>query len=78
MKLSPRDAPTYFAKPDATKTGLLIYGSDAMRVALRRQEVVKALIGENGEDEQGIATHVPSSRPGAPMSLRAPVKGLKG
>ena len=33
MKLGPRDAPAYFARPDATKTGLLIYGSDAMRVA---------------------------------------------
>ncbi len=54
MKLSTRDAPAYFAKPDKTKTGLLIYGSDAMRVALRRQEVIKALIGPEGEDEMRL------------------------
>ena len=36
MKLSPREADGYFAKPDAGKTGLLIYGADAMRVALKR------------------------------------------
>ena len=55
MKLSTRDAPAYFRKPDPTKTGLLIYGSDAMRVALRRQEVIKALIGPEGEDEMRLA-----------------------
>lgn len=55
MKLSTRDAPAYFRKPDAAKTGLLIYGSDAMRVALRRQEVIKALIGPAGEEEMRLA-----------------------
>lgn len=55
MKLSTRDAPGYFAKPDPRATGLLIYGSDAMRVALRRQEVIRALIGEDGEDEMRLA-----------------------
>ena len=51
MKLSPRDAVGYFARPEPDRTGLLIYGSDAMRVALRRQEVIAALIGPNGDDE---------------------------
>lgn len=55
MKLPPRDAPAYFRKPDPAKTGLLIYGSDGMRVALRRQEVIKALIGPEGEDEMRLA-----------------------
>lgn len=55
MKLSTRDAPAYFRKPDPAKTGLLIYGSDAMRVALRRQEVIKALIGPEGEEEMRLA-----------------------
>lgn len=55
MKLSPREAPGYFAKPDPSKTGLLIYGSDAMRVALRRQEVIKALIGPEGEEEMRLS-----------------------
>ncbi|WP_370282618.1 DNA polymerase III subunit delta [Pseudooceanicola sp.] len=51
MKLTARDAPGYFARPDADKTGLLIYGGDAMLVALRRQQVVKALVGPQGEEE---------------------------
>lgn len=60
MKLGGRDAPAYFAKPDPDKTGLLIYGSDAMRVALRRQEVIKALIGPQGEEEMRLS-RIPAS-----------------
>ncbi|WP_137701064.1 DNA polymerase III subunit delta [Marimonas lutisalis] len=55
MKLSPREAVGYFARPEPDRTGLLIYGSDAMRVALRRQEVIAALIGPNGDDEMRLA-----------------------
>lgn len=54
MKLSPRDASGYFAKPSPSKTGLLIYGGDAMRVALKRQQVITALIGPTGNDEMRL------------------------
>lgn len=54
MKLSPRDALAYFAKPDPSKAGVLIYGADAMRVALRRQQLNKALLGENAEEEMRL------------------------
>ena len=54
MKLSTRDAPAYFSKPDPAKAGLLIYGADEMRVALKRQEVILALIGESGADEMRL------------------------
>ncbi|MEM9342460.1 MAG: DNA polymerase III subunit delta [Pseudomonadota bacterium] len=54
MKLSPRDAAAYFRKPDTTKAGLLIYGQDGMRVALRRQEVIKALAGDGAEEEMRL------------------------
>ncbi len=55
MKLGPRDASGYFARPEPARTGLLIYGNDAMRVALRRQEVIAALIGPQGETEMRLA-----------------------
>lgn len=60
MKLSPRDANAYFAKPDASKIGLLIYGADAMRVALKRQQVLAALLG-NGADEEMRLTRLSGS-----------------
>ncbi len=59
MKLTGRDANRYFAKPDASRTGLLIYSADAMRVALKRQEVIEALLGPNGEEEMRLA-RIPS------------------
>ena len=54
MKLSPRDATGYFARPEQDRTGLLIYGADAMRVSLRRQELIKALVGPQGEEEMRL------------------------
>ncbi len=60
MKLSTRNAPAYFAKPDESSAGLLIYGADAMRVALRRQEVIGALVGPDGEDEMRL-TRIPAA-----------------
>lgn len=60
MKLSGRDAPGYFARPEPQRTGLLIYGSDGMRVALRRQEVIAALVGPQGEEEMRL-TRIPAA-----------------
>lgn len=60
MKLSGREAARYFDKPDPARTGLLLYGADAMRVALKRQQVVKALIGPNGDDEMRL-TRIPGA-----------------
>lgn len=54
MKLSPREADGYFAKPDPDRTGLLIFGNDAMRVALKRQQVLAALLGPNAEEEMRL------------------------
>ncbi|MDV4144827.1 MULTISPECIES: DNA polymerase III subunit delta [Shimia] len=55
MKLSARDAGRYFSKPDADRTGILIYGPDTMRIALKRQELVAALIGPAGEEEMRLS-----------------------
>ncbi len=54
MKLSGAEASRYLAKPDPGRAGLLIYGEDAMRVALKRQEVIGALIGPKGEEEMRL------------------------
>ena len=60
MKLNNRDAHAYFARPDAAKTGLLIYGGDAMRVALKRQEFLKNLLGKDAEEEMRL-TRIPAA-----------------
>lgn len=55
MKLGTRDADSFFAKPDANKAGLLIYGADAMRVALKRQKYLLALLGPAADEEMRLA-----------------------
>ncbi|SFQ15716.1 DNA polymerase III subunit delta [Tranquillimonas alkanivorans] len=55
MKLNARDAAAYFRKPDPQGTGALIYGQDAMRVALKRQELIANLVGPKGEEEMRLA-----------------------
>ena len=54
MKLSGDKANNYFTNPDTSHTAILIYGADTMRIAFRRQELLKALIGDNAEEEMRI------------------------
>jgi DNA polymerase-3 subunit delta len=54
LKLSARDASGVFVRPDPHKMGVLIYGANAMRVALKRQQLVKGLIGPQGEEEMRL------------------------
>ncbi len=54
MKLSGREAVRFFEKPETGRAGMLIYGPDPMRVALRRQQMIAALIGPEGEKEMRL------------------------
>lgn len=55
MILKGVEAARYCAKPDPARAGLLIFGADAMRVALKRQEAIAALIGPDGETEMRLS-----------------------
>lgn len=54
MKLGGPEASRSWAKPEAACPGWLIFGADPMRVALRRQEAIAALIGPEGEAEMRL------------------------
>ena len=54
MKLTGAAANGYFKTPDISHTGLLIFGADPMRVAGKRQEVIAALVGPNGDEEMRL------------------------
>lgn len=54
MKLSTRDANAHFKRPDASAAGCLIFGDDAMRVALKRQDLLAALLGAKAEEEMRL------------------------
>lgn len=55
MKLTGREAKTYFDTPQADRAGLLIFGADPMRVALKRQAFLKALLGPGAEEEMRLS-----------------------
>jgi DNA polymerase III subunit delta len=54
MNLKGAEAARYCARPDPARAGLLIFGADPMRVALKRQEAIAALIGPEGEAEMRL------------------------
>lgn len=55
MKLTGRDAARFLARPDPGVAGVLLFGPDAMRVALKRAALVEALIGAAGAAEMRLA-----------------------
>lgn len=54
MNLKGGEIARYLARPDPTRPGLLIWGQDAMRVALKRQQAVAALTGPDAEAEMRL------------------------
>ena len=60
MILKGAEIARYLARPDPTRPALLIYGQDAMRVALKRAEVVRALTGEKADEEMRL-TRMPGA-----------------
>jgi DNA polymerase III subunit delta len=55
MKIGAGEVLRSYARPDPKRMGLLIWGADAMRVAMKRQEVIAAVIGPEGEAEMRLA-----------------------
>ncbi|WP_299285356.1 DNA polymerase III subunit delta [uncultured Tateyamaria sp.] len=76
MKLSAGQSASYFAKPDAEAAGLLIFGADGMRIALKRQQVVAALIGPRGEEEMRLTRMAASEVRKDPALLLDAVKAI--
>ncbi len=54
MKLNARDGARFLAKPDISKAGILLFGPDAMRIALKRQDTIATLVGPEGESEMRL------------------------
>jgi DNA polymerase-3 subunit delta len=55
MKLGLREGAGIIAKPPKDILGLLIHGGDAMRVSLKRQEYLKALLGPAADEEMRLS-----------------------
>lgn len=60
MILKGAEISRYLSRPDPTRPALLIYGQDAMRVTLKRVEVITALIGPDADAEMRL-TRIPGA-----------------
>jgi DNA polymerase-3 subunit delta len=60
MKLAAADLARTLGRPDPKRCGLLIWGADPMRVALKRQDALTALLGPNADAEMRL-TRIPAS-----------------
>ena len=58
MKLNPRELSKLIEKPDPTLAAVLFYGSDTMRVALKRQEYLGNLLGPDAEQEMRLTRFI--------------------
>ncbi len=76
MKLSRRDAAPILAKPPKDTLGLLLYGGDAMRVALKRQEYLKALLGPQAEEEMRLTRIAAGDLRREPAMLMDAIKAI--
>lgn len=76
MILKGAEANRYFAKPDPNRSGLLIFGADPMRVAMKRAEVVAALIGPEGPAEMRLTRLSAADLRKDPAALDAAVKEI--
>ena len=55
MKLTSRDLISFFNSPPKSAAGVLIYGSDQMRVADKRQILIHSLLGSKADEEMRLA-----------------------
>jgi DNA polymerase-3 subunit delta len=76
MKLSARDATAFFAKPDPARAGILIHGASPMRVALKRQDMLAALLGPEGEAEMRLTRIAAADLRRDPASLLDAAKAV--
>lgn len=76
MKLSTGQISSFFAKPDPDAAGVLIFGKDAMRIALKRQQAVAALIGPNGDEEMRLTRMAGADLRKSPAMLMDAIKAI--
>lgn len=74
MKLAGGEATRFLAKPALHAAGFLIYGADPMRVAMKRQQAVAAIVGPEGESEMRLTRIAAADLRRDPAALQDAVK----
>lgn len=74
MKLSTSEAARFITRPDTGAAGVLIYGADAMRVAIKRQDLLANLLGPDAEGEMRLTRIMGASLRSDPAALLDAIK----
>ncbi|MEM1274251.1 MAG: DNA polymerase III subunit delta [Pseudomonadota bacterium] len=76
MKLTGRDAAAFMAKPKTDFAAVLLHGADAMRVALKRQDLAERLFGADAETEMRLTRLTGAELRSDPAKLIDAVKAV--
>ena len=76
MKLSTRDAQAFLKSPNPGTALVLLYGPDAMRTAITRQDFMITLLGENAEEDMRLTRLSASEALAEPPVIQDAVKAI--
>ena len=76
MKLSSRDAQAFLKSPNPATALVLLYGPDAMRTAITRQDFMITLLGENAEEDMRLTRFSASEALAEPPIIQDAIKAI--
>ena len=76
MKITSRDAGSFLKNPKAGTSLILLFGPDAMRTSLTRQDFLKSHLGENADEEMRLTRMTGAELRSEPASLQDAMKAI--
>ena len=76
MKITSRDAPAFLKRPKAGTALILLFGPDAMRTSLTRQDFLKSHLGETADEDMRLTRMTGAELRSSPAMLQDAVKAI--
>lgn len=76
MKVTSRETDRFLAQPPSTCGLILLFGPDAMRIALKREDFVKTSLGANAQEEMRLTRMTGAELRSEPAALQDAVKAI--
>lgn len=76
MKITSRDAASFLKSPKAGTALILLFGPDAMRTSIMRQDFLKSFLGQSAEEEMRLTRMTGAELRSEPASLQDAVKAI--
>lgn len=76
VKITSRDAPAFLKSPKTGTALILLFGPDAMRISLTRQDFLKAQLGENADEDMRLTRMTGGELRSEPALLQDAIKAI--